>query len=167
MNRIIYAFCLLVFVFGAAMVYRSGVVADNSKIITEFQQRVPRECYFEENSSALSEECIVVLNEQTAWMKKHLQYSFVVSGFAARAENGEDVSEEETRDYALHLGDRRAEMVKNYLIAQGIDEARISTVSFGLNAESGESKAMDRAKIRRTKTQLADLGDIKHKKEKK
>lgn len=157
MKRIVYAFCLLVFVFGGAMIYRSGVVADNSRIIGEFQQNLPRECYFEENSSALSEDCINVLNEQVAWMNKHPQYSFVVSGFAARAENGEDVSDEDTRDYALALGERRATMVKQYFIAQGIEANRISTVSFGLNAENDDAEARDRAKIRRTKTQLEEL----------
>ena len=167
MNKIVYAFCLLIFVFGVSMVYRSRVVADNSRIIIDFQQIVPKECYFEENSSALTEDCIYVLNEQIKWMKKYLQYSFVVRGFAARAENGVDASEDETRKYALHLGNRRADMVKNYLIAQGIDKDRIQTVSFGLNADTNEIEAKDRTKIRRTKTQIAELENAKHEKEKK
>lgn len=167
MNKIIYAFCLFVFIFGGAMIYRSGVVADNSQIITEFQQRVPQECFFEENSSALTADCISVLNEQAAWMKKHWQYSFVVRGFAAKAENGEEISDEEVHDYALSLSERRAKMVANYMIAQGIDEMRISTVAYGLNADTADAEARDRAKIRRTKTQLAEFEIVKHEKEKK
>jgi len=36
-----------------------------------------------------------------------------------------------TREYNLGLGDRRANAVKNYLVALGVDASRISTLSFG------------------------------------
>ena len=151
MKKIVYAFCLLVFVFGVGMVYRAEVVADNNRVIAEFQNEVPRECFFEEDSSALTAEAIANLDAQIAWMKKHPQYSFLVRGFAAKAEDENDTSAE----YALMLGERRTMAVREYLIANGIAVERINTISFGQNADpSRPAEAKDRAKIRRTETVL-------------
>jgi peptidoglycan-associated lipoprotein len=36
-----------------------------------------------------------------------------------------------TREYNLALGERRAKAVANYLVLQGVDRARIETVSYG------------------------------------
>jgi len=36
-----------------------------------------------------------------------------------------------TREYNLALGDRRANSAKNFLASQGVDVARLSTVSYG------------------------------------
>ena len=36
-----------------------------------------------------------------------------------------------TREYNLALGERRANAVKNYLVALGVDPRRVTTVSFG------------------------------------
>ncbi|MEW5727673.1 MAG: OmpA family protein, partial [Pseudomonadota bacterium] len=36
-----------------------------------------------------------------------------------------------TREYNLALGDRRANSVKEYMLANGISSARLATVSFG------------------------------------
>uniref|UniRef100_UPI003562570E OmpA family protein n=1 Tax=Sandarakinorhabdus sp. TaxID=1916663 RepID=UPI003562570E len=36
-----------------------------------------------------------------------------------------------TREYNLALGDRRANSAKNFLASQGIDVARLATISYG------------------------------------
>ena len=36
-----------------------------------------------------------------------------------------------TREYNLALGERRANAVKAYLVAHGVDSSRISTISYG------------------------------------
>jgi peptidoglycan-associated lipoprotein len=36
-----------------------------------------------------------------------------------------------TREYNLALGERRANSVKNYLVALGVDQNRIQTISYG------------------------------------
>ena len=36
-----------------------------------------------------------------------------------------------TREYNLALGARRANSVKNYLVSEGIDPSRITTISYG------------------------------------
>ena len=36
-----------------------------------------------------------------------------------------------TREYKLALGDRRATAVRDYLVAKGVNSARVRTVSYG------------------------------------
>ena len=36
-----------------------------------------------------------------------------------------------TREYNLALGERRAAAAKNYLLALGVEDARLSTISYG------------------------------------
>jgi peptidoglycan-associated lipoprotein len=36
-----------------------------------------------------------------------------------------------TREYNLALGERRANAVKNYLVALGVDPNRVTTISYG------------------------------------
>ena len=61
------------------------------------------------------------LELQAAWLKKYPQYKVVVEGHA---------DERGTREYNLALGERRANSVKDYLIALGIDPSRIETISY-------------------------------------
>ena len=154
MKRIVYAFCLSAVLFSVAMVYRAKIVADNSRIRIDFQSNVPHECYFEENSAAVTEECREVLNTQARWLKKYPQFSVVISGYAAKAENDEDTSAE----YAFDLGKRRAAMVAEYLVSQGIALRRISSVSYGQGTGAEENAiAGERVKMRKTETVL-DFG---------
>ncbi|KJE35159.1 OmpA/MotB [Thalassospira sp. HJ] len=62
------------------------------------------------------------LELQAAWLKKYPQYKVVVEGHA---------DERGTREYNLALGERRANSVKDYLIALGIDPSRVETISYG------------------------------------
>jgi len=62
------------------------------------------------------------LELQAAWLKKYPQYKVVVEGHA---------DERGTREYNLALAERRANSVKDYLIALGIDPSRIETISYG------------------------------------
>lgn len=70
----------------------------------------------------LSGEARRTLELQAAWLKKYPQYKVVVEGHA---------DERGTREYNLALGERRANSVKDYLIALGIDPSRIETISYG------------------------------------
>ena len=56
------------------------------------------------------------------WLKTYPQYRFVIEGHC---------DERGTREYNLALGERRANAVKNYLIALGIDQNRMQTISYG------------------------------------
>lgn len=62
------------------------------------------------------------LDKQAAWLKRYASVSIVIEGHA---------DERGTREYNLALGERRANAVKDYLVAQGIPANRVRTISYG------------------------------------
>jgi peptidoglycan-associated lipoprotein len=88
----------------------------------DFQVNVGDRVFFTVDSSALSAEAQQTLTRQAQWLNQYSQYNFVIEGHA---------DERGTREYNLALGDRRANAVKNYLVALGIDPARLLTISYG------------------------------------
>jgi len=70
----------------------------------------------------LSADARARLKEQADWLQAHSAVRVTVEGHC---------DERGTREYNLALGDRRANSVKNYLVALGVDPARIHTVSYG------------------------------------
>ena len=78
--------------------------------------------YFDFDSSALSASGTAMLGRQAAFLKANPSITVTIEGHA---------DERGTREYNLALGDRRASAVRDYLIAQGINAARVRTVSYG------------------------------------
>ena len=64
----------------------------------------------------------MTLENQATWMAQYPSLVVTVEGHA---------DERGTREYNLALGERRANSVKSYLTALGVDSSRISTVSYG------------------------------------
>ncbi len=62
------------------------------------------------------------LERQAIWLKENPEVTVTIEG---------NCDERGTREYNLGLGDRRANAVKNYLVALGVDASRIGTLSFG------------------------------------
>jgi len=62
------------------------------------------------------------LQAQAAWLKKFSGAKILVEGHA---------DERGTREYNLALGDRRANSVKDYLIALGVSANRVKIISYG------------------------------------
>lgn len=62
------------------------------------------------------------LRRQAVWMKSNPGVTVAVEG---------NCDERGTREYNLALGARRANAAKDFLVAQGVDPARISTISYG------------------------------------
>lgn len=62
------------------------------------------------------------LEMQAEWMKRYPGVSITVEGHC---------DERGTREYNLALGERRANSVRNYLVALGIDADRINIISYG------------------------------------
>ena len=57
-----------------------------------------------------------------AWLKQYPDVVITIEGHA---------DERGTTEYNLALGDRRANAVRNYLMALGVDQERILTISYG------------------------------------
>jgi len=62
------------------------------------------------------------LQAQASWMNENTMASMTIEGHC---------DERGTREYNLALGDRRANSVKNYLVALGVNPSRLRTVSYG------------------------------------
>lgn len=78
--------------------------------------------FFEFDSSELGGEARSALEKQAAWMKKFGGVRITIEGHA---------DERGTREYNLALGERRANAAKDYLVALGINPARVNVISYG------------------------------------
>lgn len=78
--------------------------------------------YFGTDKHDLDAEALATLAKQVEWLKKFPAVKVTLEGHC---------DERGTREYNLALGDRRANAAKNYLVANGVDAARISTISYG------------------------------------
>jgi peptidoglycan-associated lipoprotein len=81
-----------------------------------------QDAYFEYNESTLSGEAQAALSSSADWLKKNPQYNLLIEGHC---------DERGTEQYNLALGDRRANIAKDYLVTLGVDGSRIRTVSYG------------------------------------
>ena len=87
----------------------------------DFAQNVGDRVFFESDSSDLTAKAQATLDRQVAWLKQY-DRAFIVEGHA---------DERGTREYNFALGERRAETVKQYMIARGISASHVRTISYG------------------------------------
>ena len=79
--------------------------------------------FFATNKSTLTTASRDTLRKQAAWMRaKGKDLTFTIEGHA---------DERGTREYNLALGERRANVVKDYLLTYGISGGRLSVISYG------------------------------------
>jgi peptidoglycan-associated lipoprotein len=78
--------------------------------------------YFAYDSVVLSPQATQTLDGQAAWLQQYGDVLVTIEGHA---------DERGTREYNLALGDRRANAVRNYLVALDIPPSRILTISYG------------------------------------
>ena len=100
----------------------SSSSADDAMTPAEKLARVGNTVYFDFDSAALSYDAQVTLSRQSAFLQLNPEAVVVIEGHA---------DERGTREYNLALGDRRASAARDFLLAKGIDAARIRTVSYG------------------------------------
>lgn len=105
---------------------------------------------FEYDSVVLTPEATRVLDGQAAWLRQYPDVIVTIEGHT---------DERGTREYNLALGDRRANAVRNYLVALEISPQRILTISYGEErpAEPGHDEAAW-ARNRRAVTVVAATG---------
>lgn len=78
--------------------------------------------FFGLDRADLAPDARAVLERQAQWLRQYPTATVVVEGHA---------DERGTREYNLALGERRANAMRTYLVALGIDPTRIRIVSFG------------------------------------
>src|SRR6185436_10508136 len=88
----------------------------------DFVVNVGDRVFFESDSSELTEQSRSTLEKQAQWLRQYSNYAFTVEGHA---------DERGTREYNIALGARRAQAVRDYLAARGIQPSRMRTVSYG------------------------------------
>jgi len=78
--------------------------------------------FFDTNSHSLTSQGRSIVEGQARWLNNYPNLNVTLEGHA---------DERGTREYNIALGDRRANAVKNYLIAVGVDSSRVNTISYG------------------------------------
>jgi peptidoglycan-associated lipoprotein len=78
--------------------------------------------FFAFDRSDITPEAQQILERQADWLRRYPNVTVTIEGHC---------DERGTREYNLALGERRAQAVKNVLVAMGIPASRISTISYG------------------------------------
>jgi peptidoglycan-associated lipoprotein len=86
------------------------------------QRGYVQDAFFSYNESALTPEGQGALTVSANWLKQNPQYNILIEGHC---------DERGTEQYNLALGDRRANIAREYLMTLGVDGPRIRTVSYG------------------------------------
>jgi len=78
--------------------------------------------FFDFDKSDLKPEARATVEALAAWMTNYPATTITIEGHC---------DERGTREYNLALGERRANSVRDYLVALGVDSGRLSTISYG------------------------------------
>jgi len=98
----------------------AGVATPGSQ--QDFVVNVGDRVFFETDSSELTPQSRSTLEKQAQWLQQYGSYAFTIEGHA---------DERGTREYNIALGARRAQTVRDYLAARGIQATRMRTISYG------------------------------------
>ena len=90
--------------------------------VEDFVVNVGDRVLFDVDRFDLAQDARTTIENQTIWLKRYPGVTVTVEGHA---------DERGTREYNLALGERRANSVRDYMIALGIDPNRVRTISFG------------------------------------
>ena len=101
-------------------VYGSGTAAPGTQ--EDLAQNVGDRVLFGYDRYDLNDEARGTLERQAAWLNQYSNLSITIEGHA---------DERGTREYNLALGERRANSVKNFLVALGVSGSRVNTISYG------------------------------------
>jgi len=88
----------------------------------DFIVNVGDRVFFETDSTELTTQARTTLDKQAQWLAQYGSYAFTIEGHA---------DERGMREYNIALGARRAQTVRDYLAARGIQPSRMRTVSLG------------------------------------
>ncbi|HXT80384.1 MAG TPA: peptidoglycan-associated lipoprotein Pal [Acetobacteraceae bacterium] len=100
--------------------YGSGHAAPGSE--EDLVQNVGDRIYFATDRSSLDDQARATLDRQAGWLQQYPAVNIWVAG---------NCDERGTEEYNLALGQRRANADRDYLVAHGIAQSRIETISYG------------------------------------
>jgi peptidoglycan-associated lipoprotein len=100
----------------------------------ELKLQVGDRIFFDLNKSSISTTARGTLERQATFVKTYPQLAFTVAG---------NCDDRGTREYNLALGERRAAADKAALVALGVEDKRVKTISYGKErpAVVGENEA--------------------------
>ena len=81
-----------------------------------------RDALFAFDAATLDADAQEALRQSASWLREHPEFALRIEGHC---------DERGTEQYNLALADRRASIVRDYLVTLGVDTARIKTVSYG------------------------------------
>ena len=90
--------------------------------VQDFAVNVGDRVFFETDQTSLTPQAVATLDRQVQWLGQYPRYTFTIEGHA---------DERGTREYNIALGARRANTVRDYMIARGVAPNRMRTVSYG------------------------------------
>ncbi len=100
----------------------SGTEQISQTDLDYFKNLVGDTVLFTVDKSDLRPDALEVLNSQLKWLEDKKFLPITIQGHA---------DEQGTREYNLALGARRANAVKTYFLAKGVEEGRINIVTYG------------------------------------
>ena len=111
----------------------AGPVAGSEQ---DFVVNVGDRVYFDYDSYAIRADAQALLNDQATWLKRYPSVQVRIEG---------NCDERGTQEYNLALGARRANSIRDFLVAHGVEAGRVATVSYGKEKpiDSGTGDAAD------------------------
>ena len=107
---------------GGQVAYTGAVVVDNPGAIITAADNLQAVVYFAFDSSDISAQAADVLNQHANLLRTNPAAGVVVAGHT---------DERGSREYNMALGERRAQAVRAYLAAQGVDASNVRIISYG------------------------------------
>jgi peptidoglycan-associated lipoprotein len=100
----------------------------------DFEINVGDRVYFDYDQATVRADAGPILDSQSGWLRRYPDVRVRIEGNA---------DERGTREYNFALGAKRADAVRDYLVAHGIAAGRISTISYGKEQpiDSGQDEA--------------------------
>ena len=99
-----------------------GAGASSPGSEADFATNVGDRVYFVVDQADLTPEAEEILSKQAAWLQKYPGVSIQMEGHS---------DERGTREYNIALSARRATAAREFLIAQGVEANRISSIAYG------------------------------------
>ncbi len=100
-----------------------GLWTGGQEINPELAPGIASTIFFKYDSSTIDSENKELLDRQVAWWKSNNQQpAIAIEGHC---------DDRGTREYNLALGERRANIVKQYMVAKGIPLSKVDTISYG------------------------------------